>query len=79
MAAFLTLQSADARAQSGVNSRIWVSAHSILDETGRIGIRVLRWLPNSGQLNAITDVTAGTFDGQNQIGAWDRIFDDAAV
>ena len=77
MSAFLTLQAADARAQSGVNSRIWVSAHSILDETGRIGIRVLRFLPNSGQTGTVSDNAGTTFDSMNPAGGWDRLYDDA--
>jgi hypothetical protein len=48
-------------------------------QNGAIAIRFLRWMPNSAQKNVVTDVTQGTFDSQNQIGAWDETTDDSIV
>jgi len=63
-----------------VNDHTWVSAHSFRnDQDGRIGVRVLRWLPNSGQLGTVTDTPQGTVDGQNTAGSWDELFDDTQV
>lgn len=72
MAALTSLDQADQLAQSRIDDRTWSNAHSQRDTNGKITIRFQRWLPNSGHANAITDVTAGTFDGMNQIGAWDE-------
>ena len=80
MAAFSTLQSADARAQAKMADHTWVVARSFRnDNDGRIGVRVLRWMPNSGQLGTVTDIPRGTVDSQNTAGSWDELFDDSQV
>ena len=79
MSALISLDQADGLVSARVNDRTWVSAYSMRKQNGAIAIRFLRWLPNSNQKNVVTDVTQGTFDTMNQIGAWDRIYDDAAV
>jgi hypothetical protein len=40
----VTVRKADELAQSRVDGRTWVSAHSMLKEDGQIAIRFLRWM-----------------------------------
>ena len=79
MAALLSLDQADLLCQQRRDNRTSVEAYSMRKANGAIAIRFLRWMPNSNQLNVVTDVTQGTFDGQNQIGAWDETTDDSVV
>ena len=79
MSALISLDQADGLVSARVNDRTWVSAYSMRKQNGAIAIRFLRWMPNSAQKNVVTDVTQGTFDSQNQIGAWDETTDDSIV
>jgi hypothetical protein len=79
MAALISLDQADVLCSSRIIDRTWVSAYSMRKQNGAIAIRFLRFMPNSAQKNVITDVTQGTFDTMNEIGAWDETTDDSVV
>jgi len=66
MALLASLEAADARAVSLVAAGTWVVAHSLNDTGGggQASIRFMRYMN-------VTDVTEGTFDTMNEIGAWD--------
>jgi hypothetical protein len=79
MAALTSLDQADGLVSSRINDRTWQNAYSMRKPNGTIAIRFQRWLPNSSQKNVVTDVTQGTFDSQNTIGAWDETTDDSTT
>jgi len=78
MALFTTFAAAEGRAYAMMANNTWQIAFPILDQNagGQPGVRFLRWMNTLGQNSPLTDVTAGTFDTMNQIGAWDQTYQD---
>ena len=72
MAALASLQAADAICVTNMANKTWVEAYSERDKDGTIKIRFLRWINTAGENGPVTDVTSGTFDTMNEIGAWDE-------
>jgi hypothetical protein len=80
MALFASFAAAEARAYAKMADQTWQIAYPILDGPGgQPSVRFLRWMSFTGDNQPLTDVTAGTFDKMNQIGAWDQTNDDAVT
>jgi len=81
MALFASFAAAEARAYAKMADQTWQIAYPILDSSsgGQPAVRFLRWMSVTGDNQPSTDVTGGTFDKMNQIGAWDQTNDDSVT